>query len=148
MKDSTVTPLANYNFPGAFHIRIQALIRFPGLRNSGDPDPMNPLVLHTLHVASALALFTSLGAIFFGSGKKFGSALHGISLIALLLIGFAILKKPPMDQHWWMVKIAIWLFIGAAPALVKRKILPPWLGFTLCLVAGASAAWLGYTKPF
>lgn len=109
---------------------------------------MNPLILHTLHVASALLLFGSLGAIFLGSGKKAGSALHGISLVALLVIGFAILKKPPMDQHWWMAKLGIWLFIGASPALVKRNVLPPWLGFTLCLVAAGFAAWLGYTKPF
>lgn len=114
----------------------------PGCETARDPT-MNPAILHTLHVASALALFASLGAIFFGSGKKIGSALHGISLIALLLIGFAILKKPPMDQHWWMAKIGIWIFIGASPALVKRHILPPWLGFTLCLVAGGFAAWLG-----
>ena len=110
---------------------------------------MNPLVLHTLHVASALALFGSLGAIFFGgSGKKGASALHGISLVALLVIGFAILKKPPMGQHWWMVKLGIWLFIGAAPALAKRNILPPWMAFTFSLVAAGFAAWLGYTKPF
>jgi hypothetical protein len=110
---------------------------------------MNPLVLHTLHVASALALFGSLGAIFLGgSGKKGASALHGISLVLILLIGFAILKKPPMGQYWWMIKLGIWLFIGAAPALVKRNILPPWMGFTLSLAAAGYAAWLGYTKPF
>lgn len=110
---------------------------------------MNPVILHTLHIASALALFAALGAIFFGGGnKKAASALHGISLIALLVIGFAIIKKPPMNQHWWMVKLGIWLFIGAAPALSKRNILPPWMAFTLSLIAAGFAAWLGYTKPF
>jgi len=110
---------------------------------------MNPLILHTLHVASALALFGSLGAIFLGgSGKKGASALHGISLVLILLIGFAILEKPPMEKYWWMVKLGIWLFIGAAPALVKRNILPPWMGFALSLAAAGYAAWLGYTKPF
>ncbi len=104
---------------------------------------MNPIILHTLHVASAFLLFGSLGAIFFGSNKKLGSALHGISLLALLLIGFAILKKPPMDQHWWMAKLGIWIFIGASPVLVKRNVLPPWMAFTLCLVAAGFAAWLG-----
>lgn len=110
---------------------------------------MNPLVLHTLHVVSALALFSSLGAIFLGgSGKKGASALHGISLVALLVIGFAILKKPPMDQYWWMAKLGIWLFIGLAPALSKRKVMPAPVVFILCIAAGAAAAWLGYTKPF
>lgn len=110
---------------------------------------MDYILLRTLHVAGVAALFASLGAILLnGSGKKGSSALHGISLIFILLIGFAMLKKPPMGQYWWMVKLGIWLFIGAAPALAKRKVLPGWLVFTLCLVGAGFAAYLGMTKKF
>lgn len=110
---------------------------------------MDIFLLKTLHIAGAFALFASLGATTLGgSQKKSVSALHGISLVFILLIGFAMLKKPPMDQYWWMVKIGLWLFIGLAPALSKKKVLPPMAVFTLTLLAAAAAAYLGLRKPF
>ncbi len=110
---------------------------------------MDPLLLKTLHIAGALGLFTSLGATLLGgSGKKGASILHGVSLVLILLVGFAMLKKPPMGQYWWMIKLGLWLFIGAAPALAKRKILPGSVVLVLCLAAAATAAWLGLAKPF
>ncbi len=111
---------------------------------------MDPtILLKTLHLAGAFALFSSLGAVILGSsGKKGASILHGISLILILVIGFAMLKKPPMGQYWWMVKIGLWLFLGAAPALTKRKVLPASVTLVLCLAAAAAAAWFGLAKPF
>lgn len=110
---------------------------------------MNFLLLKTLHLAGALTLFTSLGAILLGgSCKKSATILHGISLLLVLFAGFAMLGKPPMGHSWWMIKFGLWLFIGLAPALSKRKVLPAPLVLVLCLAAGAGAAWLGLTKPF
>jgi hypothetical protein len=110
---------------------------------------MDPLLLKTLHLAGAFALFASLGATMLaGSGKKSASMLHGISLVFILLVGFAMLKKPPMDQQWWMVKLGLWLFIGVAPVLSKKKILAPWMVLTLCLAAATAAGYLGIYKPF
>jgi hypothetical protein len=110
---------------------------------------MDPLLLRIIHLAGVITLFTSIGAVMLaGSNKKGASMLHGISLVIILLAGFAWLKKPPMDQHWWMVKFGIWLFLGVAPLLVKRKILPSWLVLTLCIGGGVTAAWLGVYKPF
>ena len=80
--------------------------------------------------------------------SKAAAILHGVSLILILLIGFAMLKKPPMGQSWWMIKIGLWLFIGAAPALAKRKVLPSSVVLVLCIAAAAAAAWLGLAKPF
>ena len=110
---------------------------------------MDPLVLKVLHLVGAFALFSSFGAILSGSScKKCSSILHGVSLILILVIGFAMLKKPPMGQHWWQVKLALWLFLGDAPVLSKRNVLPKSVIFGLCLAAAAAAAWLGLAKPF
>lgn len=110
---------------------------------------MNPLILKTLHLAGLIGLFTSLGAtLLAGSGKKAASILHGISLLLILLAGFAMLGKPPVGQSWWIIKLGLWLFIGAAPALAKRKVLPAPVVLALCIAAACSAAWLGLSKPF
>lgn len=109
---------------------------------------MDVYLLKTLHVGGVIALFASLGAILMGgSAKKSASILHGISLLIILLVGFAILKKPPMGQSWWMIKLGIWFFIGAAPALAKKKVLPAPVVLVLCVLAGLAAAWLGIQQP-
>jgi hypothetical protein len=110
---------------------------------------MDPFLLKTLHLAGAFGLFTSLGAtLLAGSGKKAASILHGVSLLLILLVGFAMLKKPPMDHSWWMIKLGLWLFLGVAPVLAKRKVLPAWLVLVLSIAAAVTAAWLGLKKPF
>jgi len=110
---------------------------------------MDPLLLKTLHLVGVFALFTSLGAMLLaGSGKKSASMLHGISLLLIIAMGFAMLKKPPMGQSWWMIKLAMWVFLGAAPVLAKRKVLPSGVVMILCLAAAALAAWLGLRRPF
>lgn len=110
---------------------------------------MNFLLLKILHLAGVFALFASLGAtILGGSGKKGAAMLHGISLVLILLVGFAMLKKPPMNEYWWMAKLGIWLFIGVVPALAKRKIVPAPALLALTVVAAAAAGWLGLAKPF
>ena len=112
---------------------------------------MNPIILKVLHLAGALGVFTAMGAILLGaqdSQRKVASILHGISLLLLLLAGFAILKKPPMELHYWKIKSLIWLFLGVAPLLAKRKILPTPALLLLTLAAGVLAAYLGVTKTF
>lgn len=92
-----------------------------------------------------------MGAILLGAAenqRKLASALHGASLLLLLLAGFAILQKPPMDQHYWKIKIVLWLFLGVVPVLARKKTLPTPLLLTLTLVAGIFAAYLGVLKPF
>jgi hypothetical protein len=110
---------------------------------------MDPVLLKTLHLAGAFGLFTSLGAsLMAGCGKKSASVLHGISLLLILLAGFALLRKPPMDQSWWMAKLALWLFLGVAPVLAKRKVLPVPAVLAISIAAAVASAWLGLAKPF
>ncbi|MCX6874246.1 MAG: hypothetical protein NTW21_10630 [Verrucomicrobia bacterium] len=110
---------------------------------------MDPILLKTLHLVSVFALCTSLGAVLLGGSDKRGaSVLHGISLLLIVALGFAMLKKPPMGQSWWMIKLGMWVFLGVAPLLAKRRVLPGALLLLLCLAAAALAAWLGLSKPF
>lgn len=108
---------------------------------------MDLKLLTILHLAGVFALFASLGATLLGgSNQKSASILHGVSLLIILLAGFAILKKPPMNEYWWMAKLGIWLFIGVAPVLAKKKILCPCVVFSLTIVAAICAAYLGIYK--
>ena len=110
---------------------------------------MDPTVLKVLHIASAFGVFAALGAILLVPNRpKSAVILHGISLLALILVGFALLKKPPMNQSYWMIKVGLWLFLGLAPLIAKRRLLHPMIVFTLVLLAGAGATWLGLAKPF
>ncbi len=111
---------------------------------------MNPLYFKILHLAGALGVFTAMGAILMGvqeSCRKCAAMLHGISLLLLLLAGFAILQKPPMELHYWKVKLVLWLFLGVAPVLARRKVMPM-PALLLTLAAGVFAAYLGVTKSF
>ena len=67
------------------------------------------------------------------------------SLILVLTIAKQIFKQ---WQAGSSEGVSIWLFIGAAPALVKRKAMPGSAVLALCIVAGVAATWLARTKPF
>ncbi|MCW1885929.1 hypothetical protein OKA04_14415 [Luteolibacter flavescens] len=118
---------------------------------------MNPFLLKTLHLAGALGVFTAMGAIIAASGentKKWANILHGVSLMLLLLIGLHMLFGPPFKWAtnapggWWHAKIVLWLVLGAAPALAKRKVMPAPALLGVVLLSGIGAAYLGLAKPF
>ena len=110
---------------------------------------MDLALVKSLHIAGALALFTAFGGLCFGAAnRKLVGMLHGISLLIILLAGFAMLGKPPMGQGWWVAKLGAWLLLGFAPVVVRRKWLQPGLAWALCLVIAAIAAWLGLSKRF
>ncbi|MEI6655600.1 MAG: hypothetical protein WCP45_12595 [Verrucomicrobiota bacterium] len=109
----------------------------------------NPVLLKTLHLVGVFVLFAALGAVLLGgAGRMWASMLHGMALLLIIVVGFAMLKKPPMGQYWWMLKLAMWGFLGVAPVLAKRKVLPGALVLLLCLAAAAFAAWLGLRRSF
>ena len=112
---------------------------------------MNPFVLKIVHLAGAFGVFAAMGAIITGAtegNRKLASALHGVSLLLLFLAGFAILKKPPMELHYWKIKIVLWLFLGVVPVLARKKTMPAPVLLLLTLATGIFAAYLGVMKPF
>lgn len=76
---------------------------------------------------------------------------HGVGLLMALVAGFGLAARLGMFQNlplWVWIKIGIWLALGGAISLAKRKgnlgmpILLLFIGLTVF------AAWLAVTKPF
>jgi hypothetical protein len=111
---------------------------------------MNPIIFKVIHLAGAFGVFTALGAIMAGANdccRKCASMLHGLSLLLLAVAGFGMLKKPPMELHFWKIKIVLWLFLGVAPVLARKKVMPNTVIMALVLGAGIFAAYLGMMQP-
>lgn len=112
---------------------------------------MDLFLFQALHVTAALAVFTALGAVCLADKPGKGATmLHGISLLLLLLLGLHLLVKQELLKSggWWHVKIVLWLVLGAAPALAKRKVLPPAALLAILIALAAVASFLGLAKPF
>jgi hypothetical protein len=118
---------------------------------------MDPFLLRNLlltgHIVGAVGVFAGLGMLCAATDertRKLGSMLHGISLVLLLLVGLHMLLTAGLVKTggWWHTKVVIWLLLGAAPVLVKRKVMPPGVVLGFCLLLGAVAAFLGLQKPF
>jgi hypothetical protein len=114
---------------------------------------MNPLLYKVIHLAGVIGLFTSFGAILAGTCdrcRKGATILHGVSLLLLLAAGFGLLAKLYQNQfHGWVIaKLVIWVLLGAAPVLAKRKVLPNGAVLVGVLLLGIAAAFLGIMRPF
>ena len=110
-----------------------------------------------LHIVGIVSLFASLAALW-GARLASGNAkldktmgmLHGLALLLMLVSGFGMLARLGIMGGWpiWVViKLVIWLALGASLTLAKRK--ADW-GYALLvgwLVLGALAAYLGIFKP-
>ena len=110
-----------------------------------------------LHLIGLVLLFTSLGALAVISmtaspaeRRKPFMALHGTSTVIMLVACFGLLAKLGLArdiQMWVWAKIAIWLILGAAPVLLRRK---PNLAFPVLLATialGVVASYLAIMKP-
>lgn len=107
-----------------------------------------------LHFAGLLLLYGAIGCIAMhkGEGKppKLGTILHGVGLVVMLVAGFGMLAR--MEIHWpWpsyvMVKVGLWVALGALPILMRKKILPGVLGLLVAAGIGTFAFWLVQTRP-
>lgn len=85
-----------------------------------------------------------------GPLRKLLTIAHGVSLLVVFVAGFGLMARLGIMSGWptWIyIKIALWLVLGAAVAVVRRA---PELGrvwlFLLPLV-GAGAAWVAFTHP-
>lgn len=114
---------------------------------------MDPRYFTLIHVIAAFGVVGSLGAICLGasdSHRKLASALHGASLLILLLVGLHMIFSLDLVKSggWWHTKILLWLVLGVAPVLAKRKVLAPAALLGIVLAVAAVATYLGQFKPF
>ena len=117
---------------------------------------MSAQVYNVLHILGILLAFTALGAAILRTlaggedapGRKLIGITHGVALLLILVSGFGMLAKLKLGFALWVyLKIAVWVLIGAAIALIRR--LPAyatWFWFALPAL-GAAAAYLAIYKP-
>ncbi len=109
---------------------------------------------HYLHLVGVLLLFTSLGGMLAVTGgvtkaRRLVGVLHGVGLLILLVAGFGWLAKAGgAYPNWVWAKVGLWLVLGMLPMVARKRWLQPGAVVGLGLILGASAAYLGYFKPF
>jgi hypothetical protein len=122
---------------------------------------MSLVTYKIIHILGLLLLFQSLGASIFsrlsnpegteGHSNRMLMAMHGIGLFLMLLGGFGMLARLEIGfpfPVWTWMKIVVWLLLGAAPVLVKRRPERARIWWSLIFILGAFAAFLGLYKPF
>ena len=121
---------------------------------------MSLLVYKTMHLFGIALILVALGGVAThaaGGGSKasnpLGRALgiaHGIGLLLALVAGFGMMARLGLSfaSGWLWVKIAIWLFFGAATVVAYRK---PSLARLLPVIGAVVVglgAYLALYKPF
>lgn len=109
-----------------------------------------------LHFSGLILTFTSLsGYIFYlvqnksNEKKKLFSILHGIGLLILLVSGFGLAARLGLVSQlplWVYIKIAIWLVVGGAIAVIKRQVMGPLALYLIVVALGVFAAITAVTK--
>jgi hypothetical protein len=109
---------------------------------------MDPNIYKVIHLAAVIILFGALGASIYTSSNKdnkLAGILHGISLLLILISGFGLIARIWDSQwQWWMfIKMAIWLLLGGAYTLGKKRLISENTAFGIVLGLGILAVILG-----
>ena len=116
-----------------------------------------------LHLLAILVLFTAMGGLAMvtlrgGSEAELKAArkpliiLHGVALLVIFVAGFGLMAKLGMMKSGWPTwifgKITVWLVLGGAVAVLKRRMGNTWYWYLVLPLVGALGAWLAVYKPF
>ncbi len=113
-----------------------------------------------IHLVGIVLLFSGLiglitvkmsGGQLAGATKSLVFVSHGVGLVFLLVSGFGLLARLELARNmpnWVFVKLAIWLFMGGAVALAKRKGHIGWPLFISLIFVFVIAAYFAVYKPF
>jgi len=108
-----------------------------------------------LHLLGMILLFVSLGGVIIQAklGGKGGRAMlvagHGTGLLVMLVAGFGMLAKGGETglPGWVIVKLVVWLVLGAITVVIKRKAEAAGLWYATVVGLGLVAVFMGIYKP-
>lgn len=112
-----------------------------------------------LHLVGVIFLFLSIGALVVrameggprgisDTARGLSGMTHGIALLVILVSGFGMLAKYPLNfEPWVWGKLLIWLVLGSAVAFVRKMPRKAKLWWWLLPILGVLAAYLCVYKP-
>ncbi|AHI05157.1 hypothetical protein BDW_03245 [Bdellovibrio bacteriovorus W] len=117
-------------------------------------------VYKILHLIGFMLLFFGLGGMLLSaysrhelkkSARIMGFITHGVGLLIILVSGFGMAARLGLVSGlptWVKAKIGVWVLLGLAVSLVKRKGYIGWPVAILLWGLGTTAAFIAINKPF
>lgn len=113
-------------------------------------------IYRVIHLSGLILVFLGLGGVLMQTSRdarpsKLAAISHGVGLLAMLVAGFGLLAWREYTFPWpsfIFFKLGIWLLIGATPALIKRKVISPGLGWLIVVGVGITAVHLAINQGF
>lgn len=101
------------------------------------------------HLIGISILALGVGGMMAGGEKrKTFAMLQGIGLLVMLVTGFGLLAKLKLGfPHFAMVKVALWLLIGALPVIFRKLKTPLPAAILISIILVGIMAYLGVVKP-
>ena len=110
---------------------------------------MSPEFYKVIHLIGLICLFTGIGGFLtYGFDHaprvKMVGILHGVGLLLLLISGFGMTAKLGIGFPVWVIlKLVLWLVLGALLAFAKKGRLAPRNAVIIALLVGFIAAYTG-----
>ena len=106
---------------------------------------MPPYIYSIIHIVGIITLFMGF-AYGMKQWSKGVAIAHGVGLLLILISGFGLIAKKYGNQFqtWMFVKLVIWLALGGALVLIKRKKVTGIAAWALLISLGGAAAWTVY----
>ena len=122
-------------------------------------------VYRLIHFTGIFVLLFAFGSLFTGEKTTKAAAVgHGIGLLLILLGGFGMHSSPLgggefklKDTYrimygttfptWLILKLVIWLLLGAAMVLAKRRVIKGAIAWVLIIGLALGSYWLAVNKP-